>query len=162
LDEELLFRAAILRKLHLRQVHLNFSFPPQNFPGLFDAQRDFQFPRKNIDRPQRQNSQAHFGEPLGVANAVEHFIHRAVTAGRRNGIEPIANRFRRKTARITRPGGGFERRAPADFIQVLAEMPRFIPARSRIEDDASWHAQMILMECVIVEDKERLSDKIHF
>jgi hypothetical protein len=41
-------------------------------------------------------------------------------------------------------------------------MPRFVAARGGIEDDASWHAQMILMEGVIVEDKERLSDKIHF
>ena len=157
LDEVFFLTDAVGGKFNARQVNKPFATLLQSFPGAFDAQGNFEFPRKHVHRAQRQHAQARPRETLrGVTDAIEHLIDRAVAARGHHEFEPVGHRLRRQPPGIVRRGRGLQRALRADGVKLSAKVPGFFTAGRRIENDAGAHRPNDFGRTVLVEQKARL------
>ena len=74
----------------------------KRFPRPFDPQRQPDFARENVHRAEWQHAEPRPRKTIRrVADAVEHFVHRAVTAGGHDQFKAVGHRFRRQPACVT-------------------------------------------------------------
>ncbi len=129
--------------LHSRQVNACLAPLANSGPRRIQFEGDRQLAGEYIDRAERQHTQARALETVRrVADAVKHFIERAVAPGGDDDFKALADGFGGKPARI--PGGGshLERAFGSNGVQVTAEAPGFVAPGRWIKDDARPHAPL--------------------
>ncbi len=92
----------------MRQINETLVPTTQHLPCRFRFCGDSQLAREDIDRAERQYTNAREFETLRhIAQTVQHFVYCAVTARRDDGVKPFLHGSCCEFARITRSRGFF-------------------------------------------------------
>ena len=124
-------------KFNLRKIDNEFAGGVKDFAGGGEIGGDTEFAGEDVDRPERQDAEAHAREGIrNVADAIEDFVHRAIAAGTDDEFEAFADGFSSECAGVAGGSGRFESSMGGERIEVFSEATGFIAASGGVENDA--------------------------